>query len=585
MADEAKAKGNAAFSSGDYPAAIHHFSDAIALAPSNHVLYSNRSAAYASLKNYADALADAKKTVELKPDWSKGYSRLGAAHLGLSQYDDAISAYKRGLEIDPHNEPLKSGLADAQKALAAASRPRPSASNPFGDAFSGPEMWARLTADPTTRAYLQQPDFVKMMQDIQRDPNNLNLHLKDQRIMQALGVLLNVKIQTPPTGADTDMPDSPSPSAAASERKRAAEAEPAKQPEPEPEPEPVPMELTGEEKDAKQKKAEALKEKEAGNAAYKKKDFDTAIQHYTKALELDDEDISYLTNRAAVYLEMGKYEECIKDCDKAVERGRELRSDFKMIARALTRKGNALVKMAKCSKDYESAIETYQKALTEHRNPDTLKKLNEAEKAKKELEQQEYFDPKLADDEREKGNEFFKQQKYPDAVKHYTESIRRNPKDPRAYSNRAACYTKLGAMPEGLKDAEKCIELDPTFVKGYTRKGAVQYFMKEYDKALETYREGLKYDSNNQELLEGIRTCIQQINKASRGDLSPDELKERQAKAMQDPEIQNILQDPVMRQVLIDFQENPKAAQEHTKNPMVMNKIQKLVSAGIVQMK
>jgi len=28
-------------------------------------------------------------------------------------------------------------------------------------------------------------------------------------------------------------------------------------------------------------------------------------------------------------------------------------------------------------------------------------------------------------------------------------------------------------MPEGLKDAEKCIELDPTFVKGYTRKVAV----------------------------------------------------------------------------------------------------------------
>lgn len=38
-------------------------------------------------------------------------------------------------------------------------------------------------------------------------------------------------------------------------------------------------------------------------------------------------------------------------------------------------------------------------------------------------------------------------------------------------------------------------------------------------------------------------------------------------------------------QVLIDFQENPKAAQEHTKNPMVMNKIQKLVSAGIVQIR
>lgn len=59
-------------------------------------------------------------------------------------------------------------------------------------------------------------------------------------------------------------------------------------------------------------------------------------------------------------------------------------------------------------------------------------------------------------------------------------------------------------MPEGLKDAEKCIELDPTFSKGYNRKGAVQFFMKEYEKALETYKEGLKHDPNNQELLDGI---------------------------------------------------------------------------------
>ncbi|XP_021277356.1 hsp70-Hsp90 organizing protein 3-like [Herrania umbratica] len=584
MADEAKAKGNAAFSSGDFNTAIKHFTEAVNLAPTNHVLYSNRSAAYASLHQYDAALSDAKKTVDLKPDWSKGYSRLGAAHLGLHQYQDAVSAYKKGLEIDPNNEALKSGLADAQAAAtatASASRARAAPPpSPFGDAFQGPEMWAKLTADPTTRVYLQQPDFVKAMQEIQRNPSKLNEYLKDQRVMQALGVLLNVKFKAHGAGDDMEIPEAdspppPPPSQPAKEEVR----------KPEPEPEPEPMEITEEEKENKEKKEKALKEKEAGNAAYKKKDFETAIQHYTKALELDDEDISYLTNRAAVYLEMGKYEDCIKDCDKAVERGRELRSDFKMIARALTRKGTALVKMAKCSQDYEPAIETFQKALTEHRNPETLKKLNDAEKEKKDLEQQEYFDPKMADEEREKGNECFKQQKYPEAVKHYTESLRRNPNDPKAYSNRAACYTKLGALPEGLKDAEKCIELDPTFSKGYTRKGAVQFFMKEYEKALDTYQEGLKHDPNNQELLDGARKCVQQINKANRGDLSPEELKERQAKAMQDPEIQNILSDPVMRQVLIDFQENPKAAQEHMKNPLVMNKIQKLVSAGIVQIR
>ena len=58
--------------------------------------------------------------------------------------------------------------------------------------------------------------------------------------------------------------------------------------------------------------------------------------------------------------------------------------------------------MAKCSKDYEPASETFQKTLTEHCNPDTLKKLNEAVKAKKELEKQEYIDPKIADEELEK---------------------------------------------------------------------------------------------------------------------------------------------------------------------------------------
>ena len=99
-----------------------------------------------------------------------------------------------------------------------------------------------------------------------------------------------------------------------------------------------------------------------------------------------------------------QYVECIKDCDKAVESGRKQRSDSKMIAIALTRKGTALGKMAKCSKDYEPPIEIFQKALIEHHNHDTLKELNDAIKAKRDLELLlESFEPKSADEEHKKG--------------------------------------------------------------------------------------------------------------------------------------------------------------------------------------
>ena len=46
-------------------------------------------------------------------------------------------------------------------------------------------------------------------------------------------------------------------------------------------------------------KAEAQKAKERGNAAYKAKNFEEAIKHYDAAIELDDSDISFLTNRYA----------------------------------------------------------------------------------------------------------------------------------------------------------------------------------------------------------------------------------------------------------------------------------------------
>lgn len=66
-----KDQGNAALNQGKFEEAIRCYSNAIKLDPTNHVLYSNRSAAYCKNSQFSEALADAEKTVSLKPDWAK----------------------------------------------------------------------------------------------------------------------------------------------------------------------------------------------------------------------------------------------------------------------------------------------------------------------------------------------------------------------------------------------------------------------------------------------------------------------------------------------------------------------------------
>ncbi|CAF3711765.1 unnamed protein product [Rotaria sordida] len=73
--EELKSKANTAFSAGkNDDDAIKLYTQAIELDKKNHILYSNRSAAYAKSNKYEDALKDAEQCITLKPDFVKEYS-------------------------------------------------------------------------------------------------------------------------------------------------------------------------------------------------------------------------------------------------------------------------------------------------------------------------------------------------------------------------------------------------------------------------------------------------------------------------------------------------------------------------------
>ncbi|XP_059614849.1 tetratricopeptide repeat protein 28 [Phlebotomus argentipes] len=104
---------NAACQSGDFTTAVALYTDALALDPTNHILYSNRSAARLKQGQFQLAFQDATKARELCPQWPKAYFRQGVALQCLGRYGEALAAFSSGLAQDPSNKQLLAGLVEA----------------------------------------------------------------------------------------------------------------------------------------------------------------------------------------------------------------------------------------------------------------------------------------------------------------------------------------------------------------------------------------------------------------------------------------------------------------------------------------
>jgi len=199
--------------------------------------------------------------------------------------------------------------------------------------FNDPQMFQKLANNPKTAHLLADQEFMGKLQRLRTNPNSLGAEMQDPRFLQVMSVLLGIDMSfgAPPGASpggqqsssgvkeeeDEEMPDFvPAP-----------KAEPKKEPEPEPEPED-----DEEAKAAKEAKAQADELKKKGTEFYKKRQFDEAIDYYSKAWDLH-KDITYKTNLGAAKFEKGDYEGAIKACEEAVEYGREVYADFKVIAK------------------------------------------------------------------------------------------------------------------------------------------------------------------------------------------------------------------------------------------------------------
>jgi stress-induced-phosphoprotein 1 len=405
----------------------------------------------------------------------------------------------------------------------------------LGNMFSDPQLIQKLAANPKTSKLLADPSFMVKLQQMKQNPNDTQAMFQDPRMIQVLGVLMGVDMDMMgggmpggPPGAGGSAPteaeeDVPMPDV------RPASTQPPKPKEPEPEP------ADDEAAEKAKGKVEAEAEKKLGTEQYKKRNFDEAIAHYTKAWELY-KDITYLNNLGAANFEKGDYEAAVKACEKAVEEGREIYADFKLIAKSYARIGTSYEKLG----DYTKAIENYQKSLTEHRTPEVVNKLRAVEKTKIESARQAYIDPEKAEEARELGNKKFKDTDFPGAVEAYSEMVKRAPEDPRGYSNRAAAFIKLLEFPSAIEDCDRAIKKDPKFIRAYIRKAQAYFGMRDYSKCLDACTEASEVD----ETKANAREIEQQQQKAlsamysARENETEEQTKER---IQRDPEVSHPL--------------------------------------------
>ncbi len=572
-AKEASAKAKEAFSKKDYPTAIKFYTEAISHDPTDHLLFSNRSACYASIEQYQDALDDANKCVELKPDFARGYGRKGLAEFYLKKYQDAEKSYSKGLELDPTNEQFKEGLTRAKEFTAGPSgfgaEAGPEGGMPFG---SPQEILKKLMNDPVTKEYFKDKDFVAKLQLCQTNPQFLfTLMNSDPRFMKVFNVMTGISMEDLQKAAKEGAKEEQAPPPQFYEEPK---PEPAAAPKPAPKA-PEEEKMTDAEKEEFHKKKQAEEEKLRGNDAYKAKKMEEALDHYNKAIVINPKEPIYYLNKASVFLEMKKFEDCLAACDEAIKVSEEmLPKSFEKIAKAYARKGNCYTQM----KRWAEALEMYDKSLLEVNDHAVKEARRNCEQQRKFEEDQKYLDPSKAEEHREKGNKLFRDGNFAAAIKEYDESIRRNPKTAVVYLNRGLSLMKILDHGKALIDIDKAIELDPKYVKAYAKKGNIHYFLKEYHKAIDAYNKGLEIDPANEECLEGRQKTQQAIYQAP-----PDE--ERAKRAMADPEIRALLQDPRIIQVLKEAKENPTAAMGAMSDPFIAQAIQKLIAAGIIGMK
>lgn len=201
-AEKMKGLGNVAMQSKNYQEAIHQYTQAIELAPTNPIYLSNRAAAYSATQQHALAAQDAEMAVASDPKYSKGWSRLGLARYALGDAKASMEAYKNGIDAEGNggSDTMKKGYKTAKEKVeeqgGAEDDEAPRAGSPAGGAGGGmPDLGSLASmlggggggGMPDLGSMMQNPMMRQMAQNLMQNPETMQNLMNNPRLREMAG--------------------------------------------------------------------------------------------------------------------------------------------------------------------------------------------------------------------------------------------------------------------------------------------------------------------------------------------------------------------------------------------------------------
>ena len=264
-----------------------------------------------------------------------------------------------------------------------------------------------------------------------------------------------------------------------------------------------------------------------GGACYRLGQYERALAHYNRAIELMPGNHEALINRAVVNQDLGRNQAALKDLDRALklqesawaylyrgliqeQLGEERRAQENYsrairlepsLVEAYYRRGLVFL----CAREYDKAFQDEGRALElddQYGMAYTARgraraALGDSQWALSDLDKGCSLAPRLPASFYHRGRVRYDLAMYKESLADFTRAIELDPTSPAAYMARGETYAALGEHGLALEDYDRTLELEPKLLTAYSARGQARMAINDFELAVADFGEALELEPDH----------------------------------------------------------------------------------------